>query len=293
MAFTFNASAYEFTPSIFGQNDFPALSGSIMCSEDFYNPLAEGHAELQHHLRECMMAVNTVPQELTPSCMMVVDAANVGFISLNKCVEIASQGYTMEKGSLIFGSKPEGLLLPDLSLPEFFQEKEPKQAEKKINTDSLGHLAINEIILNEFENPVPDGTPKVLKLLTGDGNSHPDGITDFTKCVRRAVRFGWKVQIWSFHSRCAKVYQDMAANGEIELFYFDDYGIKRGSCAYAHCSDSYPGAHYKGENNITIPKPLPENSQGKGKGKGKGKGCHRCGGNHFVRDCPKPRSGKY
>ena len=125
MAFTFNASAHEFTPSIFGQNDFPAL-GSNMYVEDFYNPLAEGHKELEPHLRECTMAVNTVPQDFTPWCVwMVVDAANVGFISLNKCVEIASQGYTMEKGSLIFGSKPEGLLLPDLCLPEFFQEKEP------------------------------------------------------------------------------------------------------------------------------------------------------------------------
>ena len=279
MAFTFNTTAQEFTPSIFKSDDFPSLS----------NHLSEGNKELDSHLRVCTKAVNTIPQVVSPWCVMVVDAANVGYPSLNDCVYTASQGYTMNEGSLIFGSKPEGLILPDLALSEFFQEKEKRQAEKKINTDSLGHLAINELILNELENPVPDGTPKVLKLLTGDGNSHPDGITDFTKCVRRAIRFGWTVQIWSFRSRCAKVYQEMAVNGEIELFYFDNFGIKRGSCTYAHCSDSYPRAHYKGENNTTIPKPHPENS----KGKGKGKGCHRCGGNHLVRDCPKPRNYKY
>jgi hypothetical protein len=275
MSTQFNVSAPVFTPlsTLFKSDDFPALS-AIKNEED---------KVLESHQRECVVALNTIPHHKPVWC--VADAANNGFPSITESVNCALQGNIAQQGSHIVGSKDKGQELHGLPLPWFGQDKERNQREHDINTDSLCHFVIDEILLNVLDN---GENPGVMKILTGDGNSNGSGISTFPKCIERLLRFGWDVEIWTWYNRCSKIYEEMFKQGKIKLFYLDDFGIKRGSCKSAHCSSSYPGKTYPLEVNIQIPEPRAEGSNSTNKC------CLRCGSNaHYVRNCPQPKTPRF
>jgi hypothetical protein len=51
--------------------------------------------------------------------------------------------------------------------------------------------------------------PHTLVLLTGDGNSN-NGASRFPDCVEKALRQGWKVEVWSWKRSTSQVYRTFA-----------------------------------------------------------------------------------
>ena len=86
----------------------------------------------------------------------------------------------------------------------------------------IGFLLAEEAASAAAAPEVPRALGTIV-LLTGDGARNGDeGRPSFGKAVQYAIMLGWNVEIWSWSGKCSGFYKDLAARGQIELFFLNN-----------------------------------------------------------------------
>jgi hypothetical protein len=88
-----------------------------------------------------------------------------------------------------------------------YQVKWDDRAGPEVNIDE----ALQAQIWNALSRDYP--TPHTLVLLTGDGNSN-NGASKFPDCVEKALRLGWKVEVWAWKKSTSHVSRRERWGGE-------------------------------------------------------------------------------
>lgn len=96
--------------------------------------------------------------------------------------------------------------------------------------DGEGRLieqAVDEMLHLKIANALLDHEPpQTLIIVSGDGRETPTG-SSFPGQVRRALRRGWSVEVWSWKEQCSSVYRRMidagqGAGGRLTVRYLDN-----------------------------------------------------------------------